>query len=203
MEKHELAGSKETLLYLILHAPGDKSEPIKGSAWLHEIARDLSEAGTDSVLAPGFVFFSPSLQAIVDRGIRSGTMREGPGGSLRLTGDGLRVARDLWDRTPPSERLRVSSAKEFFNDLEYGELYAYAHTDLYTNPPTYRGSDLGRVNIAVGLVRRRKVSVSVAVAISGLSEDGFFKELKARGIHAYSIDKAEFDAALARVESTA
>lgn len=202
MEKYELTRSKEeTLLYLILHAPGDKSEPIKGSAWLHEITRYLSDAETDRVLAPGFVFFIPSLQAIVDRGIDSGMMREGAGGSLLLTEEGLRVARDLWARTPPSECLRVSSAKEFFNDLEYGELYAFAHTDFDTNPPTYRGSDLGRVDAAVGMISRQKVSVSVAVAISGLSEDDFFKELDARGVHAYSIDKSEFDASLARIES--
>lgn len=204
MEKYELARSKEeTRLYMILHAPGDKSEPVTGSAWLHEMARNLSDAGTDRCLdAPGFVFFSPSLQAIVDRGIASGMMRQdGARGSLHLTGDGLRVARDLWARAPPSERLHVSSAKEFFNDMTYAELCAFARAEFPDANPAIRGElDSERTDAAVSLLGRQKVSVSKAVAISGLSESDFFKELEARGVSAYSIDKSEFDASLARIE---
>lgn len=202
MEKYQLARTKEeTRLYLILHAPGNKSEPVTGSAWLHEISRVLS-ARTGRDLASGFMHPISTLQAIIDEGIASDMiLQKGRDGPLRLTRDGLRVAHDLWTRTPPSERLRVSSAKEFFNDMTYGELRAYAHADLDADPDAGACFDQERVDAAVSLFRRLKVSVSRAVTISGLSEDDFFKELKARDIPPYAVDKSKFDASLARIAS--
>ena len=202
MEEYQSARTKEeTRLYLILHAPGNKSEQVTGSAWLHEISRVLSDAGTDRDLASGFML-SPTLKAIIDEGIASGMMlQEGGDGPLRLSRDGLRVAHDLWTRTPPSERLRVSSAKEFFNDMTYDELRAYARADSDADPDTDVCFDQERVDAAVSLFRRLKVSVSRAVTISGLSEDDFFKELKARDIPPYAVDKSKSDASLARIES--
>ena len=179
MKEYQSARTKEeTRLYLILRAPGNKSEPVTGSAWLHDIFRVLSDAGTDRDLASGFML-SPTLKAIMDEGIASGMMlQEGGDGPLRLSRDGLRVARDLWTRTPQSERLRVSSAKEFFNDMTYGELCAHARADSDADPDAGARFDQERVDAAVSMFRRLKVSVSRAVTISGLSEGDFFKELK-------------------------
>lgn len=203
MEKYQLARTKEeTRLYLILHAPGNKSEAVTGSAWLREISRVLYDARTDRDLASGFMHLSSTLKAIIDKGIASGMiLQEGSDGSLRLTHDGLRVAHDLWTQTPPSERSRVSSAKEFFNDMTYGELRAYAGADLDADPDAGACFDQERVDAAVSLFQRLKVSVSRAVTISGLSEGDFFKELKARDIPPYAIDKSKFDASLARIAS--
>ena len=57
MEKYcELTGSKEEQsLFLILYAPGDANEPVKGRAWLHEMAHEVMRNRRD--LAFGAQYF--------------------------------------------------------------------------------------------------------------------------------------------------
>ena len=203
--------AEEKYLYLLLYAPGytDKfNETIHGNTWLHKLMHTISK----SIPKINYEFdeynfgaFSPSLQTIQIQNKSSGIIEQSFGdGPLQLSPRGTRIAKKLWFESDDKERQLISEVKKFLNEMRYWEVIAFSYS---TYPETTSHSEIKpqfiktRMIAAINLFKRHKISLSKAASIAGLSIEKFEKELLARQINPYELNKENYEKSLKIIES--
>ncbi|NIP62206.1 MAG: hypothetical protein GWN01_16195 [Nitrosopumilaceae archaeon] len=201
---------EEKYLYLILFAPGYTkkfNEPIRGNTWLqkqvHVLSKTIKNLGYEFD-EHNFGAFSAPLGIVQIQNKSSGLIEQPPeDGPIRLTEKGLNAAKKIWQKTSFNERNVISQIKEFFNDMNYWELISFSYS---TFPETTLKSEIRtdfqkhRINAAINLFKRKKLSLSKAIKVAGISEEEFVKLLKKRGISPYSLDEETYKKSLDIIE---
>lgn len=204
---------EEKYLYLLLIAPGftqKLNEPVKGDTWLQKEMHALSK------LIPklnwefdeyNFGAFSPGLEAVQVQSSNSGLIEQPDGrGPILLTRKGSKIAKQLWNEISERERHAISNLKSFLNEMSYWELIAFSYS---TFPETTNQSEIkpeffkSRINSAIKLFERQKISLKKASQIADLTQEKFMAELKKRNIPLYFLDKKNYEKSLKLIERIA
>ena len=202
---------EEKYFYLLLYSPGfsDKvNEQMKGNTWLqkqlHVISLLHNELGYEFD-KHYFGTFSPVLQIIQEQNLQSGLIQQPTEkGPIWLSETGLKEAKKLWGKTKNSEKQIIQQVKKFLNDMKYWELIAYSYSSF---PETTENSEIWlefqktRMDSAISLFKKNKISLKKAVSIAGMEIEEFEKLLQEKNIPAYSIKKDDFERSLEYLEN--
>ncbi len=204
---------EEKYLYLLLYAPGFTSklnEPVKGDTWLQKEMHALSKLIPKLNLEfdeYNFGAFSHGLETVQVQSSNSGLIDQPDGhGMILLTRKGSNIAKKLWDEISEKEKNVISNLKNFLNEMSYWELIAFSYS---TFPETTQKSEIKpefsktRLNSALKLFQRQKISLNKASRIADLSEEEFMSELKKRNIPCYFLDKKNYEKSLKLIENIA
>ena len=114
---------------------------------------------------------------------------EKEGNKLKLTGLGRDIAEILEKNTSDEEKEMIEDFKSELNDLTEDELLGFIY---FTFPEMTRESvkfekiKPKRMNIALSLYAKSKISLGEALEIAGMNIDTFMKEAKLKGIQIYT-----------------
>ncbi|MDA7953144.1 MAG: UPF0175 family protein [Nitrosopumilus sp.] len=188
-------GSARELLLMFLHAPvGDSGSnvPVPNRSHLH---KQLFRA---SRRIPGIRFeggrygpFSGELAAAEDEAVSEGTVKSSADGrgEIRLTEAGIKAAEELWSRPKEKAKIVLYAIKELMNDMSYIELVS----SIYTSHPEMaeNAGDLElykkyRVEAAISLVIRRKITVARGSEIAGMAQADFTDMLYENKIYVFA-----------------
>jgi len=104
---------------------------------------------------------------------------------IRLTDEGVSAAVSSWDSLNEKLQEQIETIKKFTNSLSEDELIVY----VYSQWPKDACNSLikerimrGRIDIAVSMYRKSKVSLQRAAIIAGMSEKEFIELLSSRKI---------------------
>lgn len=191
----------EKYLLMLLFAPdstGKFSQAIRGNTWCQKQMFVLSklmpglEAETDfDAYAMGS--YSETVAEVQDQFYLSGFADRSEDG-MKLTLEGRRMAETIWDNSTDVERKVVSSVKAWLNDLTFNELLAILYTEYpeSASKSEVRGQiDARRLDIAVALLKRRKVNAELAARIARMNESMFMVYLARRGITQSSLETSD------------
>lgn len=202
---------EEKYFYLLLYSPGfsDKvNEPMKGNTWLQKQLHVISLLNNEL----GYEFdkhyfgtFSPVLQIIQEQNLQSRLIYQPTEkGPIWLSETGLKEAKKVWEKTKNSEKQIIQQVKKFLNDMKYWELIAYSYSSF---PETTENSEIWlefqktRMDSAVSLFKKNKISLKKAASIAGMEVEEFEKLLQEKNIPAYSIKKDDFERSLEHLEN--
>ncbi len=189
----------EKHLLLLLYArdsTGQECSPVRGQLWLQKemflIARevpDLNEEFEEFRLGP----FSESVDDHYERLSNSGYIEHGKQG-ITLTQRGRELAQTMWVKSNPKERELAERVKKFANDLSSDELlvFIYKRFPDYTTISDVKDSiEAKRLDAAVSLFKKDKISLSAAAEISGKSISEFREVLQSRGLPVVELSSDE------------
>jgi len=201
---------EEKYYYLLLYAPGSTgahNEPVRGNTWLQKemflLAKNVKN------LHPQFDehyfgAFSPVLDILTAQNSKSEFVHQPyERGSLYLTDKGVKIASKLWNSASDYEREIIIEVKSFLNDLNIWELIAFSYS---TFPETTERSDIiekfhqTRLESAISLFMKKKVSLEKAASIAGKSIQDFMLLLKQRNIPLFETNEQEFKSGLKHLE---
>lgn len=201
---------EERCLCMLLYAPGHTKkhgEPIVGDTRLQKMMYMLAKRIPGLELefsAHKFGAYSRALKAIQERYLASGIASQGKqDGRISLTPKGLPIARAIWDEADPKEAEIVSELKDLFNGMTLDEIIAFTYA---TYPETASKSEIMekferiRLESAISLVKKGKISVSKGALIAGTDFVSFENELFARGIRPYKTDLEKYQRTLKAIE---
>jgi predicted HTH domain antitoxin len=178
-----------TQKYTVLLLGANNTEPITGKVWFQKelflISQNLPrlEEETEfegSLLGP----FSENANAELDRLQIEGLATLD--GKIKLTPKGIEAADRLKLKASKETLELVSDMKSFINDLTEDEMLAYVY---FSYPDmTLESIELDRIRerrieLAMSLYRKRKVSIGKASLIAGLSQEDFIRKAQANGKH--------------------
>lgn len=185
----------ERYLLLLLYAPGPRgvqSEPIRGSLWLQKelflVSRNV-EALVEEFEAYRLGPFSEAMEEYESQLEISGYVESTTSG-LGLTARGKTIAKEIWESADEKDRMLVQDAKSLLNDLTRDELLVliYSNFEELTVNSDIRGEIAQkRVEVAVSLFSKRKVTLERAAKIAKMPLPRFMSLLKAKGIRAVEI----------------
>jgi len=162
---------KITLVLLFMK----NKEKIRGKLWLQKelymIAKKLEELSTDELYeAHYFGQFSEDAEVAVEQIAMLGLLEPRKIG-FDLSPFGEEVAKEAKNQLSPESLQFIEEVKEFLNDLEEDELLGYiynAYPEMATNSTKKASIDQKRVEIAVRLYLKDKISMGKAVEIAGI-----------------------------------
>lgn len=181
-----------TQKYILLLLEASNSEPITGKVWFQKelflvaenIPRLESEAAfTGSLMGP----YSENANAELDQLRIEGLIQIN--GKISLTPEGKLVSKRLKDRTSDQTKEILEEMKGFINDLTEDEVLAF----VYASYPTMTEESIlwdeikqKRVQLAINLYQRRKVSMAKAAFIANMSQEEFMEKAKEKGTLVFS-----------------
>jgi predicted HTH domain antitoxin len=201
---------EEKYFLMLLYAP-DKSgkfgAPIRGSLWLQKemflLSKNFDELRELHFDDHHYGPYSPTVEAIqklfTNSDIVQQPIEQGP---IVPTSRGKDIAAKLWHNSQIS-RI-VSGVKQLLNDLSPWEIIALIYASY---PETTVNSDLveqynrKRLDSAIRLFKKKKVSLEKAAQIGGKTLEEFLHILKKRKIPAVEIDKARLEKDLSSIEN--
>ena len=191
------------LLQMFLYTPVEGSEPnvpVPNRSHLH---KQLFHAAID-VPGIGTRFeggrhgpFSKELAAAEDGAVSEGTVeRSGADGlgEMRLTEAGIKVAEELWSRPKEIAGIILPAIKEHMNDMSYIELVSsiYAsHPEIAKNAEDLELYKKYRVEAAVSLVIKRKITVARGSEIAGMPQADFTDMLYENKIYVFAPEEED------------
>jgi len=174
---------------LLLHANYNKS--IRGKLWFQKIlfliSQNIEELKEDAdfeedLMGPYSETAAEEFeQLILDRFIHKRFPND-------LTSLGKTIARNLEEKISNEEIEIIIDMKKFLNDLTEDELlgFIYFSYSEYTEESIkFHKIKKNRLNIAISLFRKNKISLGKASLISGLDQEELIKLLKQKGIKIY------------------
>lgn len=203
---------EEKYFLMLLYAPdknGKFGAPIRGSLWLQKemflLSKNFDELTElyfdDHQYGP----YSPTVEAMqrlfTNSDIIQQPIEQGP---IVPTLRGKDIAAKLWRNSLEQISKIVAGVKQLLNDLSPWEVIALIYTSY---PETTVNSDVveqynkKRLDSAVSLFRKKKVSLEKAAQIGGKSLEEFLPILKKRKIPAFEVDKARFEEDLSFIEN--
>jgi predicted HTH domain antitoxin len=181
-----------TQKYIILLLSANNNEPIIGKVWFQKelflISQNLPRLEEEaefegSLLGP----FSENANAELDQlQIEDLAALDG---KIRLTPKGIEAADRLKLKASKETLELVSDMKSFINDLTEDEMLAYvyfSYPDMTLESIILERIRKKRVEIAVSLYRKRKVSIGKAAFIAGVSQEDFIRKAQESGISVFS-----------------
>jgi len=181
----------EKFFFMLLFAPdssGKFTQPVRGNIWcqkemfvLSKLVKGLEEETEFAAYAMGA--FSDNVEEIEDQFCISG-FAEKQADSIVLSFEGRKLAESIWKNSTQDERDIVSKVKSWLNDLPQYELLALVHT-LYSesaaNSRVREEADKHRPELAVSLLRKRKIELPLALRIAKMSHSQFTLFLQRKG----------------------
>lgn len=191
----------ERYLLMLLLAPdssGKFSQPIRGNTWcqkemfvLSKLVEGLEEDTQFDAYAMGS--YSETVAEIQDQFYISG-FAEKSGDGMKLSLDGRRLAEEVWTHATEDERRVVGEVKSWLNDLSFHELLALLYTEYpesTTKSQVKDEIDIRRPELAVSLVRKRKVTPELGARIARMKQADFSTYLEKRGISPEGIETSD------------
>jgi predicted HTH domain antitoxin len=175
----------EKYILMLLYAHGGK---CKGKLWLHKEMFELAKVFKDLAEELDFTAFDygPYSEALVeykDMLENSGFIKD-----LSLTDKGYEVAKQLWENFKDKEIIRATS--EFLESLDEDELLLYIYV---TSPESAEKSNVKdkimrkRKEIALKMLREKKISLGLAAKLAGLSYFEMLDEAIKHGIKPFEV----------------
>jgi hypothetical protein len=166
-------------------------QPIKGKLWFQKelflIAQNIGELAEEADFESDFIGpYSEIADEELDQLRREGIVSKG---KVELTPFGRDVDNRLREQSPPAILRQISDMKRFLNNLTKEELLGfiyYSYPEMRVDSVEFAEIDKNRVQIAISLFGKRKVSLGKAALIAGMSQDDFINELKATGIKVFA-----------------
>lgn len=184
----------EKYILMLLYAANGK---IKGKLWLQKEIFELSKSFTE--LAEELDFnaysygpFSEALDEYLDMLVNSGLIEiDERTKALRLSNSGTESAKRIWDKEEEDKKEIIKEVSDFLENLEKDELLLYIYA---TSPPEVsEKSDVKekifrrRVDIALKMLEKGKISLSLAAKIAGLTVEEIIEEAIKRNIKIFDI----------------
>ena len=189
----------ERYLLLLLYAPGPRGiqgEPIRGDLWLQKelflVSRNV-EPLLEEFEAYRLGPFSESVEEYKSQLEISGYVELTPSG-ITLTTKGKPIAQGVWESADDDDRRLVQEAKSLLNDLSRDELLALIYStfeELTVNSDIKEEIAHKRVEAALSLFRKQKVTLERAAKIAQMPLPRFMNLLKRKGIRAVEITADE------------
>ncbi|MCJ7430139.1 UPF0175 family protein [Candidatus Bathyarchaeota archaeon] len=175
----------------ILLIGANSFQPIRGKLWFQKelflIARNIGELAEEADFESDFIGpYSEIADEELDQLKREGIVSKE---KVELTPLGRDVANRLRVQSPPAILKLVSEMKRFLNNLTKEELLGfiyYSYPEMRVDSVEFAEIDKNRVQIAISLFGKRKVSLGKAALIAGMSQDDFISELKATGVRVFA-----------------
>lgn len=180
-----------TQKYAILLLSANDFEPVKGKLWFQKelflIAENVPNLEEETefeedLLGPYSEIADAELKQLQTEGIVDTA-------KLRLTPFGKEIAKRIESKVSKNVLEIISDMKSFLNDLTEDELLGF----IYFSYPKMAIESIklerirkNRQKIAVGLYRKKKVSLGKASNIAGVSQEEFIEKLREIGISVFS-----------------
>ncbi|MBI3860246.1 MAG: UPF0175 family protein [Thaumarchaeota archaeon] len=189
----------EKYYLMLLYAPdarGKLAQPLPGRTWcqkeLFVVSKHVPELGESADYAPYIMgSYSEVVEEIQDQFFISG-FTEMVDGAIKLSLEGRKMAEATWISADARERQVVSNVKTLLNDLSYLELLGLVYTeypDSAIKSEMVAAVDSRRLEIAINLFRKGKVSLVKAATIASLSTQEFSGILKVKGIDLAEVEE--------------
>lgn len=148
--------------------------------------------------------YSPSVKDSIDILISENSIKKDPSGELKLSQKGLKKAENRFLQCSDKERELLSELGRFIYNMSEDELLLYTYiVHGYKEKSDIINKLLQRrIPIAISLVRKNLVSISLAAKIAGMSLQEFIKFLKKKGIKPYIAEVEDIDKASSLGSST-
>jgi predicted HTH domain antitoxin len=177
------------ILYL-LYAQG--KEPVKGKLWLHKELFLVSKNDPDLDYEADFSAhlmgpYSEDLDEALSQleSIKVIDFLGKDSGPIRLSPLGVEIAKEVAKNIPEKIKVIIDEMKSFVNDMTERELLAYIYfsfPDMTRESVKLEEIAKDRLDLAIKLYSKEKVSLEKASNIAGLPVKDFINELKKKGI---------------------
>lgn len=205
---------EEKYFLMLLYAPNGQGKlgiALRGSTWLQKemflLAKNNSELRDLHFDEHLYGPFSPALESINHQYLNSELIKQNfDNGPIRLTEKGIKEAEAVWQRATDAEKDMVSKIKQLLNDMDSKELIAYIYSAY---PETTKNSDVvdefekTRVDSALALIKRGKVSVGRAAIIAGKPIEDLIELAKKKKIALFQHQTGSFAEELRSLERRA
>jgi predicted HTH domain antitoxin len=166
-------------------------QPVRGKLWFQKelflIAQNIRELAEEADFESDFIGpYSEIADEELEQLKREGIVSKE---KVELTPLGRDVANRLQGQIPPAMLKLISEMKRFLNNLTKEELLGfiyYSYPKMRIDSVEFAEIDKNRVQIAISLFGKRKVSLGKAALIAGMSQADFINELKATGIKVFA-----------------
>jgi len=193
IKKRILENLTETQKYTLLLLSANNYEPIRGKLWFQKelflLAKNSDELAEQTDFEADFMGpYSESADEELEQ-LEFAKVVEKEGNKLKLTGLGRDISEILEKNTSDEEKEMIEDFKSELNDLTEDELLGFIY---FTFPEMTRESvkfekiKPKRMNIALSLYAKSKISLGKALEIAGMNIDTFMKEAKLKGIQIYT-----------------
>jgi len=183
----ELISATEKYMLILLYAAKGK---IRGKLWFQKEMYELSKIFPDladelDFSAYSYGPFSEGLEEYRDMLENSGLIR-----GLELTEKGYKVAEDLWRQEDEDKKKIIEDIVNFLEKLDREELLLYIYT---TSPHMAERSEVKkkilqrRLEIALQMLKNKKVSTGLAAKLAGASYDMLVNEALKLGIRPFDV----------------
>lgn len=189
----------ERYLLLLLRAPGSggkQGEPVKGNLWLQKelylVSRNVKQL-TEDFEAYRLGPFSEAVEEYESQLRVSHFIDVTPAG-IKLTSKGQEIAEGIWNQASKDDQALVSQVKSLLNDLSRDELLVLVYStfeESTVNSDIKADIEAKRMEAAVSLFRKRKVTLERAAEIAKMSLPQFMRLLKSRNIPAIEVTSEE------------
>jgi predicted HTH domain antitoxin/uncharacterized protein YwgA len=175
----------------ILLIGANSFQPVKGKLWFQKelflVAQNIKELAEEADFESDFIGpYSEIADEELEQLRREGIVFKE---KIELTPNGRNVANRLQEQVPPAILKLVSEMKRFLNDLTKEELLGfiyYSYPKMRIDSVEFAEIDKNRVQIALVLFRKQKVSLGKAALIAGICQADFISELKANDIKIFA-----------------
>ena len=175
----------------ILLIGANSFQPVRGKLWFQKelflIAQNIRKLAEEADFESDFIGpYSEIAEEELDQLRREGIVSKE---KVELTPLGRDVANRLGGQSPPAILGLISEMKRFLNNLTKEELLGfiyYSYPEMRVDSVEFAEIDKNRVQIAISLFGKSKVSLGKAALIAGMSQDDFISELKATGIKVFA-----------------
>jgi len=170
--------------YILLLLSLKNNEPIKGKLWLQKelflLAKNISKLEREASFEPDFIGpFSENadeeLEELklddfidIDR-------------KIRITEDGKNIIKKIQNSFSKEEIELANNIKDFLNDLPEDELLAFvyfSYPEMAQESLVKKGVEKERIELAINLYKKNKVSIEKASEIAGIPIEKFMKLLQ-------------------------
>jgi len=193
IKKRILENLTETQKYTLLLLSANNYEPVRGKLWFQKelflLAKNSDELAEQTDFEADFMGpYSESADEELEQ-LEFAKVVEKDGNKLKLTGLGRDIAEILEKNTSDEEKEMIEDFKSELNDLTEDELLGFIYftfPEMTIESVKFEKIKPKRMNIALSLYAKSKISLGKALEIAGMNIDTFIKEAKLKGIQIYT-----------------
>ncbi len=193
IKKRILENLTETQKYTLLLLSANNYEPVRGKLWFQKelflLAKNSDELAEQTDFEADFMGpYSESADEELEQ-LEFAKVVEKEGNKLKLTGLGREIAKILEKNTSDEEKEMIEDFKSELNELTEDELLGFIYftfPEMTIESVKFEKIKPKRMNIALSLYVKSKISLGNALEIAGINIDAFIKEAKLKGIQIYT-----------------
>lgn len=189
----------EKYLFLLLYSEGgskQKAEPVRGDTWLQKemflIFRNV-QTPREEFEADYYGPFSETVDEYAEQLEISGYITRSASG-LKLTPKGEQIASEMWQDESEKNQQIIRDVKTFLNDMTIDELlvFIYSTYEKFAEQSEIKDEvERKRIDVAISLFRKHKISLKRAANIAKLSLQEFIALLQSKKIPIYEYTDEE------------